>query len=331
LDPSRDKLFANLGSVKEFQSLVEKVRAQTPRVSNSRVIGVVPESDLFPENLAYDPATKTFFFGSTFKDEIVRCNRQGACELFVAPHRDGLGEVLGLKIHQPSRTLWATSNTENGASLHHYSLASGKLIRSYPLLGRHLFNDLVVSSNGAVYATDTREGGVYKLAGERSGLARLAPGHVFTSANGIALSPDETTLFIASFGDGIAVVDLASQSVRPLLHSADVCLGYIDGLYAIKGGPIAIQNGPMVPRIVRFALTSDNRKIVGMKIIERRNPLFEGLTTGTLIDDQLYYVANNQLDKVANGKIKAGVVLDPLRILAIDVPSRGPLDIEVSM
>jgi hypothetical protein len=69
-DPSRDKLFANLGSAKEFQSLVEKVRAQTPRVSNSRVIGIVPESDLFPENLAYDPATKTFLFGSTFKDEL---------------------------------------------------------------------------------------------------------------------------------------------------------------------------------------------------------------------------------------------------------------------
>ena len=229
--------------------------------------------------------------------------------------------MLGLKIHQPSRTLWTTSNTENGASLRRYSLASGKLIRSYPLLGRHLFNDLVVSSNGEVYVTDTREGSVYKLAGESSGLARLAPGHVFTSANGIALSPDETTLFVASFGDGVAVVDLASQSARPLPPPADVCLGYIDGLYAIKGSLIAIQNGPVIPRIVRFALTSDSRKIAGMKVLERRNPLFDGLTTGALIGDQFYYVANSQLDKVANGKIKAGVALDPLRILAIDLPS----------
>jgi hypothetical protein len=78
----------------------------------------------------------------------------------------------------------------------------------------------------------------------------------------------------------------------------------------------------MASRIVRFALTSDNRKIVGMKILERRNPLFDGLTTGTLIGDALYYVANSQLDKVANGKIKAGLTLDPLRILAIDLPSR---------
>jgi hypothetical protein len=97
-DPSRDKLFASLGSAKEFQSLVAEVRARTLPVSNSRLVNTVPGTDLFPENLAYDPVAKTFFLGSTLKDEIVRCNQQGMCETFVAPHRDGLGYVLGLKL-----------------------------------------------------------------------------------------------------------------------------------------------------------------------------------------------------------------------------------------
>jgi DNA-binding beta-propeller fold protein YncE len=286
-------------------------------VSNSHLLGVVPETDLFPENLAYDAPTKTFFLGSPFKDEIVRC-KQGACEPFVTPHRDGLGEVLGIKIDQRSRTLWTTSNTESAASLRRYNIASGRLMRSYALPGAHLFNDLVVSSAGQVFVTDTRGGAVYSLSSENGSLERLAPTHVFTAANGIALSPDERTLFVASFGDGVATIDLASQSTVPLPHPADICLGYIDGLYAIKGSLIAIQNGPMVPRIVRFALSSDGRAITAMKVLERRNPLFDGITTGTLVGDQLYYVSNNQLDKVAGGKIIAGVTLDPLRILAID-------------
>jgi DNA-binding beta-propeller fold protein YncE len=230
--------------------------------------------------------------------------------------------VLGLKIHQQSRTLWATSNEETGASIRYYSLASGQLIRSYPLSGAHLFNDLVVSSSGQVFITDTKEGAVYKLSSEHGSLERLAPTHLFTAANGVALSPDETKLFVSSFGDGVATVDPISQSVRPLPHPADVCLAYIDGLYAIKGGLIAIQNGPMVPRIVRFALNTDGNKIVGMKILEQRNPLFDGITTGVLVSDQLYYVANSQLDKVSDGKIKPSVRLDPLRVLALDVQHR---------
>jgi hypothetical protein len=98
-----------------------------------------------------------------------------------------------------------------------------------------------------------------------------------------------------------------------------ILLGYIDGLYAIKGSLVAIQNGPMVPRIVRFVLSSDGSKITDMKVLERRNPLFDGITTGVLVGDQLYYVPNNQLDKVVGGKIAAAVTLDPLRILTMDV------------
>ena len=323
-DPSRDRLFAGLESTREFQTLLREVRTQTPPVSNSRLVAVLPQTDLFPENLAYDPPTKTFLLGSTFKNEIVRCDEQGACKPFVATHQDGLGYVLGLKIHQSSRTLWTTSNLDGGASLFHYSLASGELIQRYPLLGAHLFNDLVVSSSGEVFVTDTKEGAVYRLTRENARLQRLLPNHVFTAANGIALSRDERTLFVASFGDGVAAVDLASHSVKPLPHPADVCLAYIDGLYAIKGGLIAIQNGPMLPRIVRFALSPSGNEIVAMTVLERRNPLFDGITTGSLVGDQLYYVANSQLDKVTEGKIKAHVRLDPLRILALGVELSEP-------
>jgi hypothetical protein len=205
-DPARDKLFTNLHNAKEFQSLVEQARIQTAPVSNSHLLAVLPESDLFPENIAYDFDTKTFFLGSTFKNEIIRCKQQGACNVFVAPHREGLGTVLGLKIDQRSRTLWTTSNKETGASLRQYSLTSGQLRGSYPLSGGHLFNDLVVSSTGEVFVTDARARSVYRLSNGKSRLEPLAPSHVFTAANGIALSPDERTLFVSSFGDGITAL-----------------------------------------------------------------------------------------------------------------------------
>lgn len=69
----------------------------------------------------------------------------------------------------------------------------------------------------------------------------------------------------------------------------------------------------MVPRIVRFSLSADNRKVIDMTVLERRNPLFDGITTGALVGDKLYYVANPQTDN------KGGIRRDPLQILALSV------------
>ncbi len=320
-DPSREQLFAPFSGRKEFEALNTKARDSMPPVSNSQAVTTIPETELFPENMAYDPSAKTFFIGSTSKDEIVRCRSQRPCEPFVSSRREGLGYVLGLKLDKPSKALWATSNTDDGASVRHYSLASGRLLGTYALAGAHVFNDLAVSSRGEVFITDTKEGAVYKLPGENGTLERLAPKHVFTAANGIALSSDERKLFVANFADGITAVDLASESTTPIRHPAEICLAYIDGLYAQKGSLIAIQNGPMASRIARFLLERDTNEIRGMKVLERGNPLFDGLTTGTLESGQFYYIANTQMDKKDAGKTTARVHLNPLHILAINLVS----------
>lgn len=53
-----------------------------------------------------------------------------------------------------------------------------------------------------------------------------------------------------------------------------------------------------------------------MTVLERRNPLFDGITTGVVVGNELYYVANPQTDKAdENDPAK----LDPLQILAVKV------------
>ncbi len=312
-DPSRDPDFSRIQNTIQFQALMKEVRQQTPPVSHSRSIATIQEADLFPESLAFDPSTNTFFLGSTAKDEIVRCSAGAACVPLITPHRDGQGYVLGLKIDKHSNTLWATSNTDNEASLRQYDIQTGKLIRTARIAGKHVFNDIALSSTGVVYVADTAAGAVYKIDSQTTKLQQVAPDHTFTAANGIAISPDEETLYVSVWGDGIDAVDLKSGSVIPVQHPATVCLAYIDGLYATKNNLIAIQNGPMSPRIVQFRLSADGRNILGMTILERRNPLFNGLTTGALVKGQLYYIANTQIDQKNSPK------LNPLRVLAVHV------------
>jgi hypothetical protein len=52
---------------------------------------------------------------------------------------------------------------------------------------------------------------------------------------------------------------------------------------------------------------------VEITVLERRNPSFDGITTGALVDKQLYYLANPQIDR------KNSTKLNPLQILAARV------------
>lgn len=104
-------------------------------------------------------------------------------------------------------------------------------------------------------------------------------------------------LYVSTFPDGIRVVDLKTRIVTPLVHGKDLCLVSIDGLYFYRGALIAVQNSAMTPRVVRLALSRDLRSVERFEVLERRNPLFDGITTGVLIGDECLYMANIQDEK----------------------------------
>ncbi len=290
LDPSRDLIFADLRDTQEFREILTAVREATPAVSTSRAAFVVNEGDLVPESVAYDSNGRNFYFGSMKKGKVVRCSGAGKCTQFAS----GLGVVLGLKVRNDG--LWLLNNADQDSALIHYDLASGRAIRSYHVAGKgHNFNDLAFASSGEIYLTDTPAGAIWYLANNTSELVRL-PGR-FASANGIALSSDARLLYVSTFPDGISVLDLKTRVAKPLLHSEELCLATIDGLYFHNGALIAIQNGFMTPRVVRFVLTRDLQAVDRFQVLERRNPLFEGITTGVVAKGEFFYMANIQDDK----------------------------------
>jgi sugar lactone lactonase YvrE len=287
LDPSHDSVFADLRGTREFDAILSAVREATPPVSHSSAAFVVAEGDLAPESMAYDPKGQSFYLGSMRKGKVVRCSPAGDCTQFAG----GLGAVLGLKIH--GNGLWLLSNRDKESALINYDLASARMIRKYAVGGPgHMFNDLAIATSGDVYLTDTRAAAVWLLANGSADLTRF-PGR-FESANGITLSPDESLLYVSTFPDGITTIDLKTHAANPIARPPGLCLAAIDGLYFHAGGLIAIQNGVMTPRVARFSLSRNLRTIQAVEILERRNPFFEGVTTGVLVGNEFFYMANIQ-------------------------------------
>lgn len=116
------------------------------------------------------------------------------------------------------------------------------------------------------------------------------------------------------------MIDLATERARLLSHPADVTLAGIDGLYCVGSSLIAVQSGIGWPRVVRFQLNEEGgNQVVGTEVLEARNPLFFGwgATTGAVVGDMFYYVANTQLWRFVNNKIDAPETLTPIQILTV--------------
>lgn len=329
---AEEPAFASMRNSPEFRAIV--ARAATNRVvaNTSTVAFTVSEKDLIPEGIAYDPADDSFYLGSIYKRKIVRVEKNGKATDFVKSGQNGLWEVLGMKVDEKRRVLWACSaagaeagDAEGCSGVFAYDLKTGKLVKKYVMdnhVWTHLFNDLVISSGGDVYVTDSVEdGNIYWIPAASEQISPFLHLGQLSFPNGIALSPDERRIFVADFPNGIATIDVRSREVRRMGHPDNVCLSGIDGLYFHQGALIAIQNSAGIERVVRCYLNATMDRVERLRVIESRNPLFLVPTTGVIAGQNFCYIANSQIGAIdEKGKLKPGQKLQDALVL------RAPLD-----
>ena len=316
--PEFDRDFETMAALPEFRPLVERARKASPRVRRSALAFTVAESDLIPENLAWDARSKKLYLGSINKRKIVEIGPGGAVRDFIAAGQDGIGSVIGMKVDPRTNTLWANSlsNTE-GSGVFHYDVATGRLIKKYVLPADLMFNDLEVTAKRDVFVTATRAQALYWISAKTDKLEEWRPGLRLRDANGIALSSDQRRLYVATFPDGVTVIDLESGAARGLGHAASVSLAAIDGLYFHDNSLIAVQNGCIAHRVARFFLNPALDGVLKAEVLERGNPLFDIPTTGAVAGDTFYFIANSQLHNYGARGIVDRAKLRPISILKL--------------
>lgn len=295
--------------------------ATTP-VNHSLIAFTLPEKDLLPENVAYDPLEQAFYVGSTRKGKVVKVDKQGKVTDFIAPRQDGLWMVIGMKVDAARRALWVNSSYGDNlidyqkrdgspAGVFKFDLSSGKLIKKY-LLDKpgetHFFNDLVLNRRGDLFITHMfKESALYRIAVDRDELELLARPENFSEPNGVTLSDDERALFVAT-DEGISAFDVASLARRQLTAPPEVSLKGIDGLYFYKRSLIAIHPGRKLVR--RYFLDEAMKSVTRAETIEAQHPMFNVPTTGVIVNDMFYYVANAQFGSFN----KDGALFPPERL-----------------
>lgn len=268
-----------------FRDVVARLDAREPRVRNARTaFTIAGRRELVPEGIAYDPVDDVFYLSSLEQKKVVRVDRRGQARDFApADHA-----TLGMKVDAKRRLLWvaATDMKASRSTLIAYNLndpSQTKRIEATP--GQ--LNDLTLLEDGSLFATDMGRGKVLRLAAGGDAFEEWADD--FRYPNGIAVSDDQRTLYVADFR-GVTAFDVVDKSRTKLETKA--LLNGIDGLSFDRGTLIGIQNAIGKPRVIRIHL-ADSR----VEILESKNPLFEVPLTGAVAGDEYYFIANPGLKK----------------------------------
>lgn len=329
---------ADIREKPELVPILRKLAALKSPVSRSAPGFRLAEKDLVPEGIAFDPKTRAFFVSSVHHRKIVRRAADGAVSDFVPEARDGLEAVLALRVDRSRGLLWAgaaalpemrgwTAATDGASTLWAFELESGKLARRIPLAvpGQHALNDLAIAANGDVYATDSLGGGVYRLKAGADSLEVFVPAGVLRSAQGIGFSPDGRLAYVADWGEGVSIVDVATGRIEKLTGPKDVALAGVDALVARGNELVVTQNGIFPKRVARWTLDPAGRRVVRGEILEMNTPDLSEPTLGVLAGDDFYYVANAQWDAFdGEKKVFPPEKLKENVILKVRVGPNGP-------
>ncbi len=302
-----DEPLKALQSAPGFSRIQDLIEAMAIPVNNSTVAITIPQPDLIPEGMAYDPVEDCFYLSSINKCKIVKFNLKGEISDFTGEREDGLKPVLGMRVDAGRRHLWAASEVSvasNGfteddvgwSALYKYDLRNGSLLKRYVIHEKgvqHLFNDIAITTDGDVYVTDSECRAIYMVHHERDELELFIKDSGFLYPNGITMGPNDNTLYMASSREGIYRIDIKSRSYQLLTTAGVISQTGMDGIYYYRNSLVCVQNG--MNRISRLHLDETGDSIVRLDLIETRNPHFIIPTTGAIAGDSFCYIANSQL------------------------------------
>ena len=181
-------------------------------------------------------------------------------------------------------------------------------------------NDVTITNDGSVFITDSHVPAIYEINSKKNIIEKFVDLPTGSYPNGITMNPDQSKLFVAT-SFNIYSVDLNNKTVSSLSYPENILYSGCDGLYFYKNSLIGVQGG--LGRIIQYHLNEDLTKVIDQTILEAHNPSFNSPTTGVIVDNTFYLIANAQFNGIdEQGKLIPLSELNTTKILAIDIPDK---------
>lgn len=294
---------------------------------------ILADTTLFPEGIVRDEPRARWLLSSIHQRTVVAVDDAGRITPFARDLPPEVGAIIGLAIDVGRGTLYAASaalppmrgftaaDTVN-ASVLEFDLATGALRRriALPEAGRHRApGDLVLAQDGTLYVSDGFARRLYVI--PRDGPVRFLTSSLFTSLQGIVVTPAARALLVNDYRNGLLRVPLAGDdTVAAVTDSTGRRLAGVDGLFWHRDVLIATYNGRLPGRVMRIVLTPDQRAIAGVTTLETVPGAGEP-TLGVVRGDEFIFIANSPWSAFDEaGARKPGSVVAPPELRRLPLP-----------
>ncbi|PBI84990.1 hypothetical protein BSF41_39010 [Flavobacterium sp. ACN2] len=300
VDFEGDSDFESIKNEKGFKDLLELKISQSKTIESSKEKFSLSEKDLHPEGLLYLEKHKLWLSSSIRNKKVVSFEEKGNCSDWFT---DCLYSVFAIKTDSKEKYLWITCSAipemkgfskelEGKSEILKIDIATRKLTKRYTIEGNHVFGDLVVGKNNDVYISDSAEAIIYKIENESLVLWKDLQKEAF-NLQGITFNASESKLFIADYLKGVLVIDLKSKKGNWLEFPGYASQKGIDGLVSYNNSLIAVQNGVVPIRIVRYMLNESQTKIIDFRVLDHNRKVFDEPALATFVKNKIYFFANS--------------------------------------
>lgn len=226
----------------------------------------LPGKAVYPEGVAYDPATGDFFVGSTTDGTVFRGNvgEPGTeAETFLEPGADGRSTAIGMKVDDQGLLFVAGGDA---GRMFVYDTNTGGLVDRFESGADATFvNDVALTPDGSAFFTDSANPELYRVFPDGSGGYEAESYLNFEGTpaeytedfnlNGIASTPDGRYLIVVNSGSGqLFRIDTGTKEVVQIeTGGADLTNG--DGLLLEGRTLYVVRNQD--ERIVPVELSAD--------------------------------------------------------------------------
>lgn len=273
------------------------------------------------EGMTYDKKTGKFYFGETLSRKILVYTNDGTPSTSIDAGKDGLFSFLGMTVSLQQH-LWICGSTElNGKkkmAVFRYNLANNRLVSRYIDTGEaKIFNDIAIAADGSVYITNTNSSSLHIVDTVNGTVNLFVKSDSLLYANGITVLGD--ALYVSAYR-GFARVDTKTKEVSLAKLPQGIIAG-IDGVYAFGNALIGIQNVLFPFSISRFHLSGDGRSIAQGELLVANHPSFKVPTTGVVVNDTFYFMANSNIEyfDFDTGKPRDVGSIEKIRVMRISL------------
>jgi hypothetical protein len=268
----------------------------------------LPEQASDYQVITWDSSRERYLVGTLAEGSLMAISEEGETELLLkADEENGLWSIMGLSVDEERNRLWISSSAtphfsgfsvgdKNHGALFELDLKTLEVIGRFNLpvdALTHELGSLAVTADGHVYVIDRATPIVYHKLPDSDRLEAFFASPDLIELRDIAVTPDNSRVFIADAYKGILVIDPVAQRAGLLTGPETLNLGGINAMEYQNGHLFLVQGGFNPQRIVRMQLDVAGAGVAGINPMVVALPEFDQPGPAAIQGDKLVFFANS--------------------------------------